>query len=397
MDLSAAQGNLTRRLRRHIIGPTHSIYVVTTPGLETVCLSELKALRIGQQPSLVGKGLVLLSGRLTDLYQANLHLSTANRVLMQAGQFTAPNLGALRDKAVRFPWELYLGSQPGVILRVRSSRTPLFHSGAVAQQVEEAIAIRLTQHDLPAPALSDQRPLQMVLLRVQGATCSIFIDSSGDLLYRRGLKTHGGQAPLRESVAAAMLRLCDYRSQEVLLDPMCGSGTFALEAVMRADGIAPGWFRHFAFESWPAFRPATWQYLRRQAQWNTDALPKLKVHASDIEARAVDRLETSISKTPFAGAVNTHTADFFKLTPTQFSATNGVILINPPYGKRLQEKSSATDLYRRIGRKLTTDFTGWRLGLVVPDKQVLKALPFSGAVLGFSHGGDQRWILIAKI
>ncbi len=397
MHSTSPQSNLARRVRHHVIGPTHSFYIITTPGLETVCLSELKALRIGHQPSLVGKGLVLLSGRLTDLYQANLHLSTANRVLMHAGEFTAPNLGALRDKAIRFPWELYLGSQTGVTVRVRSSRTPLFHSGAVAQQVDEAIAIRLAQHGLPAPALPDQRPLQMVLLRVQGATCSIFIDSSGDLLYRRGLKTHGGRAPLRESVAAAILRLCDYRPQDVLLDPMCGSGTFALEAVMRAGGIAPGWFRHFAFESWPAFRPTTWQYLRRQAQWNTDVLPKLKVYASDIEARTVGRLKTSVSETPLAGAINTHTADFFKLIPTQFSATAGVVLINPPYGKRLQDKVSTTDRYRRIGGKLTADFTGWRLGLVVPDKQILKALPFSGAVHGFSHGGDQRWILIAKI
>ena len=305
MDLSPAQGNLTRRLRRHIIGPTHSVYVVTTPGLETVCLTELKALQIGHQPILAGKGLILFGGRLNDIYEANLHLSTANRVLMQAGEFTAPNLGALRDKAIRFPWELYLGPQTGVTVRVRSSRTPLFHSGAVAQQVDEAIAIRLAQHSVPVPTLPDQRPLQMVLLRVQGTTCSIFIDSSGELLYRRGLKTHGGRAPLRESVAAAILRLCDFRPQEVLLDPMCGSGTFALEAAMQASGIAPGWFRHFAFEKWPAFRPATWQYIRRQAEWNPGTRPKLKVHASDVDAGTVGRLKTSVSKTPLSGAINT--------------------------------------------------------------------------------------------
>ena len=104
MHSTSPQSNLARRVRRHVIGPTHSFYIITTPGLEAVCLSELKALRIGHQPSLVGKGLVLLSGRLTDLYQANLHLSTANRVLMQDVEFTAPNLGDLRDKAIRFPW-----------------------------------------------------------------------------------------------------------------------------------------------------------------------------------------------------------------------------------------------------------------------------------------------------
>ena len=237
----------------------------------------------------------------------------------------------------------------------------------------------------------------MILVHLQDVTCSIFIDSSGELLYKRGLKTHGGRAPLRETVAASMLRLCDFRPHDAVLDPMCGSGTFALEAAMRAADIAPGWFRTFAFESWPAFRPATWQYIRRQADWDTNILAGLKVYAFDKDQRIVDRLQQTLSKSPLGPAIKVRQADFFTLTPRRISPRPGVALINPPYGKRLRDKSSSRSFYQRLGQKMAADFNGWRLGLVVPEKGLLGTLPFSGALHSFRHGGDRRWILVVRL
>lgn len=317
--------------------------------------------------------------------------------MMRTGEITVPNMQALRHKIPRFAWELYLNPEIRLDLRVRTRKTPLYHSEAVARHVQEGISNRLVRFSDNGQNIDPGGSGQMVLIRIEKSTCSVLIDSSGELLYKRGVKIHGGRAPLRETVAAAMLRWCDYKPTDILIDPMCGTGTFALEAAMRAGGFPPGWFRQFAFEHWPAFRPTAWQHIRRQALAVQTGNTRGRAHAFDIDAMAVNRLKRILNKSPLGKMVQVRKADFFSLSGSRLAGIPGVILINPPYGERLSTQTALAAFYRRVGAKLAASFRGWRLGLVLPTKNLQETLPFSGELRTFYHGGSQRWVLTARI
>jgi putative N6-adenine-specific DNA methylase len=225
----------------------------------------------------------------------------------------------------------------------------------------------------------------------------VSLDSSGANLYLRGIKTHSGKAPLRETLAAAALMLAGYSGAQVLLDPMCGAGTFALEAALMAKRIPPGWFREFAFTAWPGFRAARWDHIRRQAAEQALGLDRPVVFASDIDPEACRRLEECLGRCALSDAVSVSCRDFFELDPRDFTDRPGLVALNPPYGRRMGSASDSRDLLRAVAGRIRSRYAGWKFALVVPAGRRLPELGSPVQAYPFQHGGLKVNVVVGTV
>jgi putative N6-adenine-specific DNA methylase len=380
--------SLEKRIKRHVIGRERDFFVATAPGLEALCRDELKVLlQTDQVPAAVPGG-VEFRGRLTDCYLANLCLGTATRILMRIDQFKATRFDLLEKKTAEIPWELYLhpGTQPGC--HVTTSKSRLYHTDAVTQRIQAEIAARLA--DFPhvvSPETPHHCMPQNIFVRVEEDRFTFSLDSSGAPLYKRGIKTQGGRAPLRETLAAALLMRMGYTGREVLLDPLCGAGTFSFEAVFKVLDVPPGWFREFAFWGWPAFRPATWAYILRGYE-NRYATPESPmIYASDSDETACRMLRQIIADKGFGDIITVSKRNFFDVSPSVITDQTGCIALNPPYGLRLGKSSDVAGFLEKVFAKLQSEYIGWRLGLVLPAGALAGQPPFPLKSLKVLHGG----------
>lgn len=383
--------NLEKQIKRHIIGRRQRFYAVVAPGLEALCARELAGLSDTIQLEASEKGGIAFSGRLEDLYRANLHLRTAGRILLRMAEFKSTNFRQLEKKTAQTAWERYLPA--GVVPECKASahRSRLYHSQAVAQAVQRAIRTYWQGRDV-APL---EGAGQTLFVRLDRDAVLLSLDSSGANLYRRGLKTHGAAAPLRETLAAAVLLLSGYDAEQPLLDPMCGSGTFALEAALMAKRIPPGYARGFAFMQWPSFRPARWHHLKATAAEKVRRIDRPLIHASDVDPETSDLLADCIRRNGLEDAVTVRRADFFSLSAP--SDASGLIVLNPPYGRRLMPDASAQEFYRSIYSKLSRDFSGWRIAWIVPRPEWVPRKARGMKLFNFAHGGLELTLLTGRL
>ena len=381
-----------KRLKRQVIGKSHAFFAVTAPGVEDLARAELAALGL---EGLAVPGGVEFTGRLHDAYLANLHLRTAGRILMRLTAVTTTHFSELEQQAADIPWELYL--RPGTLGRVQAAvhHCRLHHTDGIAERVRAGVDKRLA----PIPA-GEAAPaaVQQVFVRGVDDRFTVSLDSSGDHLHLRGVKTHPGRAPLRETLAAAALMRAGYTGDEPLLDPMCGTGTFALEAALMAKRIPAGWFRDFAFTGWPAFRAQRWAHLRRAAGEGVRVLPQPRIFASDIDPEACRALEQCLPRHGLEDAVRVQTADFFRLDPGDLPLSEpGLVVLNPPYGRRLGSPSESRDLMGAVPARLRDRFHGWRFVLVAPATVRPKGLPAGTTVYPVFHGGLNVRLYIGRM
>lgn len=390
-------GNLEKQIKRHLIGPAHACYAVTPPGAEQLCVRELAQLPEPVQAQKADSGGISFSARLTSLYQANLRVRTAGRFLLRLAQFKATNFRQMVKQCAALRWAWYLPNGAVPDCKVTAHQSRLYHSQAVAQHVRRAIA----DYWQDEGALPLETPEQTLYLRLDHDLATLSLDSSGAHLHRRGLKTHGGRAPLRENLAAAILGMADYEPGRPLLDPMCGSGTFALEAALWAKQIPPGFHREFAFMQWPAFRPKQWQHITNTAQKGILTLPQPSVFASDLDAGACLRLEACIVRHGLDDAVKVSRGDFFDLKPPPGKAgqkaSTGLIVLNPPYGLRLGASDPLDAFYRQLGAKLASDFKGWKVALIIPAPHLIGTQPYPTRSIPLRHGGLALNLLVGRV
>ena len=388
---------LSKRIKRHVIGRRHNFFVATSPGFEPVCLQELLKLEPAAGEACVIPGGVEFEGRLDDCYLANLNLRSANRILMRIHTFKSSNFRKLEKKLLDIPWELYLhaGRLPKVHVTTKHCR--LRHSGGIAERFRTTIAGQLSRLEFDKKITKIASAEQNIYVRGIDDRFTVSIDSSGDLLYKRGLKKHAGKAPLRETLAAAALLLAGYDGRDPLLDPMCGSGTFSLEGALMAKHIPAGWFRDFAFMGWPSFRPKRWNYMRRQAESQFVKPARPTIFASDTDPGACQKLERCVQKHRLSDAVQVNHRDFFDLNLREFTDGVGVICINPPYGRRLGGRSESEKFFHAICDTLKRDYQGWKLVLFAPNKKLAGTVPFQTESYPILHGGLKLVLLIGKI
>lgn len=302
-------GNIEKRIKRHVVGRSQTFFIATLPGIEPVCYNELRQLGIPLADAAVSKGGITFNGRLHDCYLANLKLRTANRILMRLFTFTASNFRQLEKKLSSMPWELYLSKNIACELNVTAAHSRLIHTDAIAERFKTSI-VRQLDPSAAKSAENDAGHPQQIFVRVQDDEFTVSIDSSGELLHKRGVKISGGRAPVRETMAAAILDLAGYQPGDTLIDPMCGSGTFSIEAAMTAKNIPAGWYRKFAFMDWPSFQPLRWEHLRREAENKITTTAKPVIFASDTDADTIQKLSRLVQDNHLSDTINVSAADF---------------------------------------------------------------------------------------
>ncbi len=392
-----AESPLSKRIKRHVVGRLRTYFAATSPGFETICLNELLSLPLSGKEVRAVSGGVEFRGRLKDCYLANLNLRTANRILMRIQTFKATNFNQFEKKLLDIPWQLYLRADQHPKIQVTTRHCRLYHSEAISERTLTGIIGCMAEKDFMEDGGDMSSVRQNVYVRGMGDRFTMSIDSSGDSLYKRGIKKHPGTAPLRETAAAAALMLAGYSGSQPLIDPMCGTGTFALEAALMAKNIPAGWFRDFAFMHWPSFQPKRWAYLKRQSEKHFLNLKKPQIWASDIDSSACSRLAERISNFNLHDAISVMNTNFFDLIPTALTGRTGIITINPPYGRRIGSKRESEQLFKEICHRLNQHYKGWTLALILPHKKLVKYIPFQLAGYPLSHGGLHLNLMVGRI
>jgi putative N6-adenine-specific DNA methylase len=388
-----------KRIKRQIVARTAEFFAATSPGLEPVCLRELQALSLVGPKGHASLGGVPFNGRLHDGFLANLCLRTANRVLMRIGAFTASNFSALEKKLAGIPWELYLHPYQPLRFNVTAHHSRLYHGTAISDRFQKVIAARLAQSGVDPRPGERAAPDQRIFIRVVDDQFTVSLDSSGENLYRRGLKRQVTAAPLRETIAAALLMLAGYCPPEPLVDPMCGAGSFSLEAAMRAHNIPAGWFRDFAFYAWPAFALThkRWKHLKNRFAQRIVNTAEAAIFAADIDPAACKALEENAANSGLSASIAVSNRDFFDLTPREFGASKGLLTINPPFGRRIGSPKQSDAMFQDLCNRLEAVWRGWRVALVVPRKALLKRIPFPYSAQEIRHGGLRFFLAAGRL
>ncbi|MDO4574644.1 MAG: bifunctional 23S rRNA (guanine(2069)-N(7))-methyltransferase RlmK/23S rRNA (guanine(2445)-N(2))-methyltransferase RlmL [Planctomycetia bacterium] len=322
-----------------------SLIATSTMGLEALVFRELE--QLGFTPQNIETGRTLFTGSEIDICRANTHLRTAGRVLIQMGTFEAVDFGQLFDGVVALPWERWLPRNAAFPVDGRSVKSQLANIPTCQKIVKKAIASRLQKvYGRFLPEDGGTFPIEVSLLK---DTATLTIDTSGNGLHRRGYKKLVGKAPLRETIAAALVLLSYWNPERQLIDPFCGSGTIPIEAALIGRNIAPGLRRHFVSEYWDTLPQRAWRETRKQAK---DAiLPPLqtKILGYDLDPESIEMARYHATLAGVADDIVFEKQDFLDL---QSDALYGCLITNPPYGKWIGEWHDLEELYAHIPRVL---------------------------------------------
>lgn len=388
--------SLEKRIKRNVSGRKHNFFTITAPGLEVLCQKELQLIPFFGEESSIVQGGIDFSGRLYECYLANLYLRTATRILMRIETLVATNFTVLSKKLSFFPWELYLFPDSVPFISVSVNHCRLYHKDAIISHFEESIRNRLSQFKNHTEN-PETHPIQRIFVRGLDDHFVVSIDSSGDLLYKRGIKKLGGIAPVRETLAAAILMLAGYTGNEPLLDPMSGSGSFAIEGSLIAQNIPPGWFRSFAFTGWPGFKPSQFNHIRKAAREGFNTKDVHHIFALDESPKVCSALDQIRASNPFLTNIHVIEKDFFDLIPHEILDKSGLVVMNPPYGKRMGSRNESRIMIREIMKKLKADFRGWKFSVIVPQRSDILHVSSGWRFHSIFHGGMNLELVTGKI
>lgn len=389
--------SLEKRIKRNVSGRERDFFAITPPGLENLCRMEVMRLPSFEKSTAAVSGGVSFSGKLYDGYLANLHLRTATRILMRIETVSASHFTRLSKKAAQIPWELYLHPDVALQIRVSTHHCRLYHKDAVSAIFTESVRNRLLQYAGDPQGKGSSAILQRLFIRGIDDRFSVSIDSSGELLYKRGIKTLAAAAPVRETLAAAILMLAGYSGSETLINPMCGSGTIAIEGALMARNIPPGWNRSFAFMGWPGFRPAQWHHILSAAEKRFIHGLLAPVIAFDKEPSVCDSLLRLAGAHAALDQIQVLEGDFLDLNPAALSIDPGLVVINPPYGKRMGTRRESRLLIQNVMHKLKTDYRGWKFALLIPHRADLEGVSPKWGFHSIYHGGLKLELLVGKL
>ncbi len=351
------------------------IFLAAIPGLEPLLLAEARSIGFTAATAVPG-GVVVPGGRDAAM-RANLWLRGASRVLWRFSSFRALHLAQLDKRARRVDWARVLRADVPVRVDATCRASRIYHAKAAAQRVEQAIT------DTVGAPIAQDAPVR-VMVRMDDDLCTLSIDTSGELLHRRGHKQAVGKAPLRETMAALFLRDCGYDGTEPVVDPMCGSGTFVIEAAEIAAGLAPGRSRAFAFEHLAGHDAEAWAQMCAAAQ---SKAPQARFFGSDRDQGAVAMATDNATRAGVAPFCDFHCQAVSALQPPP--GPPGLVMVNPPYGERIGARHMLHAIYGALGQTLRARFSGWRVGLVTSDSGLAAStgLPFLPPGPPVPHGG----------
>lgn len=377
---------LERRLKRYLAGTDQSYLAITTPGFEHVLASE-----IAQSPQVTSKkiinGGVEFSAPFEYLYNANVQLRTANRLLLRIETFTVRSYPELFNKMKRISWELYCGFSGNFSLSVTSKNSRIHHTGNIESSVSEAI-IQYMQDLGVKIEYKENAPIQF-FIRLSDDECTVSIDTTGELLYKRGYRIQTAHAPIRETLAVSLLLESEWKKYQWIADPFCGSGTFIIEAALLAMNCAPGIHRSYAFQSWPSYNET---HLRRSIQNAKElcvANPQITLRGSDISVHAIEAASGNARRAGVEQLVSFSVDDCLNLKNNFGSADQGLLISNLPYGKRVDIQDVSMDNFlHQFARHLKKHFVGAHFAFVSAYPNFERAIGFpTMKILPFSNGG----------
>lgn len=350
-------------------------FATCAPGLEEALLAEVRELGGRKARALTGG--VEFDASNKSLYSLLYRIRGANRLYMRVDEFRARDLPEIYNKTRRIDWERLVGADHRIALTAYSIESRETHTDKIA----ESVAFAITEHfeeDLGVEApevFATGDDVQLLMARVEDNRCTLNLDASGELLFRRGWRTEQGEAPLRESYGAALLQLLEWTPDEPLVDPMCGSGTIAVEAATIAANRPPGSYRNFAIETWANFREETWKKVNSEPPVSPDGVT---IVGRDADDEVVSVARANADRAVVAELVAFDSADVSTMEPP---AESGLVLTNAPYGVRIED---AMDSIHALCERFDTRFSGWRMGVLVhrdvtlplPNKRVTRLADF---------------------
>jgi putative N6-adenine-specific DNA methylase len=330
-------------------------FAIAAPGLEPIVAQELRDL--GEQPR-IEEGGVEWTGDARSVARANIWLRSASRVLVRVAQFPATAFYELEKRAKKIPWADYITSDATATFRVTARKSRLYHSDAIAERLVAAAARGRKSTKQPARE-------QLFVVRVARDVVVISADTSGELLHRRGYRQAVAKAPLRETLAAALLLAAEWKGDAPLIDPFCGSGTIPIEGALRAQRTAPGLQRHFDGADMPLLSKEVWQTAFNEARASALASSPVPILGSDRDSGAVEDARANAQRA--RADVQFAVAAISDAAPSGDQA--GLVATNPPYGVRVGDPTKLRNLYARLGDVLRERFAGWRLAMFVADER----------------------------
>ena len=347
----------------------HYFFAPCPRGLESVLAAELEQLGAA---SVQGRdGGVQFQGDWRICYRVNLESRIASRVLWQVASQPYASEADIYDDTRALPWNEWFS--PGLTIRVNIAalKCPLRSLDFVTLRIKDAVCDKFREMAGRRPSVDTVLPDIRIHGFLDARKFSLYLDTSGDALFKRGLRQHAGEAPLRENLAAGILYLAGWRPGIPLLDPMCGSGTFLLEAAQISFDIAPGLRRSFAFEKLKRFDKELWNSLKDAAIARQKPRMPLPIFGSDLYGDALADARANLSAAGFAEMVTLKQANVLEISAP---SPSGFLVTNPPYGVRIGEQQTLAELYPKLGDVLKKKFSGWKAYILTADPFLPKSI-----------------------
>ncbi|MBR9801815.1 class I SAM-dependent RNA methyltransferase [bacterium] len=338
-----------------------TLTATTAFGLEAVVGRELQ--QLGYEDQKRSDGRVTFQADLSAIARCNVNLRVGNRLLLQMGEFEAPDFDAFFDQIRDLPWENWIAADAQFPVTGSSQKSQLHSVPACQGMAKKAIAQRLEQ--VYGRSLPETGSLCPVHFDLRHDTCTMYLNTSGAGLHKRGYRSHSGEAPLRETLAAALVQLSVWKRDRPFIDPFCGSGTIAIEAALMARNIAPGLSRNYVAEDWPELSKDLWIQARGEAQAAILPAPEDPLLASDVDFRV---LRTARENAKLAGVEDIIHFQQHDVSTLSTKKKYGCLITNPPYGQRLNDMQQAQELWKTLSR-VTEDWSTWSLFVFVGSRE----------------------------
>ncbi|HEY6095752.1 MAG TPA: THUMP domain-containing protein [Gallionellaceae bacterium] len=341
-------------------------------GLETPLCDELKS--FGAESIRATDGGVHFSGPGALSYRVNLHSRTASRVLWRVAHSRYRNEQDIYNTAYDLPWSDWFDVTRTIRVNMTGIKSPLKSLDFATLKIKDAVCDHFRAVTGERPSVDTHAPDIRIHAFLEENQMTLYLDTSGDALFKRGVRQYTNIAPLRENLAAGILMLTGWQPGTPLLDPMCGSGTFLIEAAQMSLNIAPGIGRHFAFEKLHTYNEEKWQAMREEAIAAQKQVAPLPIYGSDLYGDALKTARLNLENCGLLDAVSLKQANVLEISAP---AEQGVLVANLPYGERMGELDEMRALYPQLGDVLKQKFRGWNAYLLTADLEMPKFIRLS--------------------
>ncbi len=338
-------------------------------GLEQVLSKELEAItNKAVQPIKAG---VHFQGDLQTCYRVNLMSRIASRILWQLDSADYRNEQDIYNTTLALPWHEWFSPKLTIRINLAAIKCPLRSLDFITLKIKDAVCDKFRKTTGKRPSIDTKQPDIRIHGFLNANKFTLYLDTSGDALFKRGYRKIAGEAPIRENLAAGILHLTNWQPETPLLDPMCGSGTFLLEAAQIALNIAPGSQRHFGFEQLKTFDSDLWHRIKTQALTKQQPASQLSIYGSDLYGYSLAHARTNLEAAGLIEAVHLKQANILEISAPESS---GILVTNPPYGIRIGESNTLNTFYPELGNTLKNRFSNWTAFILSADPALSKTI-----------------------